>query len=189
MRGGQEAARRLLPPAPLPAAPPARPASAEAGGDPLVCLSRTHLPGDPHPGAGGGKGSEHGDPRRTPRHLRPAGGSALRRGSHLPPPFPLPRTPFSKQRGPGRGPAACLGGAPGRGGGLAEAAAWLGRRDHVSSSQSLPGPRWATQGGCSPLTPQQSRLGRVDGCPLPPVGGGLSLPALRGISCHLSWPF
>lgn len=116
LRGGQGAVRprcpqrRRCPPSPLP-----RRRGGWCGCP--VCLRRMRPLADPHPGAGARQGSEHRVPRRPPRPLRPGEGRpAPRRGSHFPSPLPLPGTPFSERRGPGRGPAARLGGALSEGG-------------------------------------------------------------------------
>lgn len=171
------------PPGALPPAPPQLPR--QRGGSPrlLVPLSRTRLLGDPHPGLGGREGGRAPRPAAPSSPLPPRrAGPALRRGCHLPSPLPLPGTPFSEQRGPGRGPAACLGGAPGRGGGLAAAAAWPGRRDHVSSPQPPRARGRRGRDGRPQVTaaPRPQNAGWEGGGPLPAVRGGLSLPALRG---------
>lgn len=98
------------------------------------------------PEAGGGKGSEDG---RPPRLFRP--------GEVPPHPeagllfaFAVTSARDSLRQRRGLGGGGCPPWrSPGRGGGLAAAAAWPGRRHHVSHSQPR-GPRWATPSDCSP---------------------------------------
>ncbi|CAN8184934.1 unnamed protein product [Coccothraustes coccothraustes] len=102
-------------------------------------------PPAPRPAAGGGKVGEDGRPHRL---FRPGEiPSTLRRGSCFPSPSPLPGTPFDERRGPGRGRLSALE-EPLGGEGLAAAAAWPGRRHHVSSGPPR-GPRCATPSDCS----------------------------------------
>lgn len=173
------------------------PASAGARCVSLVCLSRIRLLGDPHPGTGGGKGSEHRVPRRPPRSFRPGEGGPLWGGA----PICLrrylcPGLPSASRGGPGGG--RLPGGAPGRGDGLAAAAAWpgrgttsapLSRRGPEAGGTEMGDPKWLQSpdpnpwgkalggkmaprcppwGAACPGRPSEARRGHLSQPPLPP---------------------